>query len=867
MGPPEWIQRLVEKYCEPYLFEGISGDLEELFSENVELKGPLKAKIIYLFQAVGFFRMRFKKRSRKVTNMKAIWYNYLLTSFRSLKRHKAFFAINLIGLITAITCSLYAFIYIYDELQFDKQHSELNQTFRLYKHYLNPAEGIDHFTYETSGMMGPTMENEYADVQEAVRVCPWFSKVIISHDQSNFSTNNFYFADSTFFQFFDFPLVAGDVNEVLNTPSSIVISESLAKAIFAETNPIGETIVGIHDLKFTVTGVFKDIPRQSSLQFDAVASWSTTVPNIGPLSYTWMNNWLAQGIYTFVKLSPGVSSKDLEKQLKDMMQNHFPERADVYTLKLQSMQKMYLHGTDIRSKRGMKYGSITFVYTLGFSALLVFLIATVNYVNITLSRASQTHLEVGIRKVMGSNKKQLMGRFMAETLISTCVATVLSYIILFLLIPKLNLLLGKGLSVSVLFQPAIILLVISIIATVSMVLGFYPAYILSSPQISSVLKGSSSLKSTGWLRKTLLTIQYAISILLIICTTMIIRQTSYLKNKPLGFNKEQVMVIDVNNEMGEKIDVFEDELKKNPNILSISTSRSAIGTGTFSTTLFPEGFSNELSTRIFGVDQEFFETYGIELNYGRTFFKKSLADSNNLIINQAMVDFLGWENPIGKHIRFSEDGEPATVIGVVDNFHYGSLADVTIEPVVLYLNTFTTWNTSVKIGTQDTRETINYIVDTWNSLAGRTPIDFYFVDEWFNEQYEKETQLLIMASAYSIISLLLCALGLYGLTRLTLQQKEKEISIRKVLGASLTSIISLVNRQFILVISISFLISAPLAYYLITGWLEKFVYRIDMGALAFILAGGLTLIISVLIVSVLSIKTANTNPSKTLSHE
>ena len=271
-SPPQWIQRLIEKYCEPFLWEGISGDLQELFFENVESKGVRRANLLYIFQAIGFFRMRFRKQNKTHSNMKAIWYNYLITSYRSLKRRKSFFAINLIGLITAITCGLFALVYIHDELQFDNQHSDSDRTYRLYKHYINQAENIDHFTYETSGMMGPTMADEYAEIQEYTRVCPWFSKAIISYEENNFATNNLYFADSSFFQFFDYKLIAGDDGEVLKAPSSMVISESLAKSIFKDENPIGKSVVGLHDLNYTITGVFEDVPRRSSMQFDALIS-------------------------------------------------------------------------------------------------------------------------------------------------------------------------------------------------------------------------------------------------------------------------------------------------------------------------------------------------------------------------------------------------------------------------------------------------------------------------------------------------------------------------------------------------------------------------------------------------------------------
>ncbi|MEQ8629111.1 ABC transporter permease [Ekhidna sp.] len=865
--PPGWIQRLVERYCEPYLFEGISGDLEELFFENVEQKGSAKAKMIYLLQALGFFRMRFKKRSKRVSNMKAIWINYLLTSFRSLKRHKSFFAINLIGLITAITCSLFALVYIYDESQYDEHIADAENIYRLYKRHINEAEGVDHLTYETSGMMGPTMSDEYPEVKSFSRVLPWWDDVILTYKNKNVISERLYIVDSNFLDFIGEDLLLGDPKTVLTAPASIAISEQLAKAIFGDENPIGKTVVGINEIDYTVTGIFKEQPRQSSLQYNALVSWSTTVPSLGPLSFSWMNNWLAQGIYTFVKLDQKSNPKLVADKLPNMMQRHFPERANQYFLKLMPLTKMYLHSDDIRHSRGFRTGSITFVYTLGLSALLIFLIASVNYVNIMISRATQTKTEVGIRKVMGSSKNQLMGRFVSETLISTLIASIISYIIILLLLSPLNSVTGKEIPISAFYQPIAIISIVGFILLISLVVGIYPAIVLSSPPVSSILQGANEIGTTGWLRKFLLTFQYAISIFLIVCTITVIRQTNYLRNKPLGFDKEQVLVVSIRNEVGEKIDVFKNELLKHPNISSVSISRSVPGGGNYSTTSFPEGYTDELTTRIFGVDPEFFETYGIRINDGRTFLKGSIADSNNFIVNQEMVDVMGWDDPIGKYIRFSSDGEAFSIIGVVDNFHYNSLASATIEPMVLYLETDQNWNSSIRIGDGNVRETISYINNVWDELATRTPLDFFFVDQWFNDQYKKETQLLKMATAYSFISILLCALGLYGLTALILLQKQKEISIRKVLGASLTSIIKLVNRQFIIVISIAFLVSAPLAHYLVSGWLEKFVYRIEIGVIAFMLAGGITLIISMLIVSILSVKTANTNPSKTLSNE
>lgn len=864
--PPKWIQSIIKRYCEPYLFEGISGDLEELFCENVELKGPVKAKIIYLLQAVGFFRMRFKKRSKKVSNMKAIWSNYLLTAFRSLKRHKAFFTINLVGLVTAIACSLFAMVFISDESNYDKHISNGDQIFRLYKRHINIPENKDLLTYETSGMMGPTMTEEYPEVEAFSRVLPWWDPVIFSYDEKNVVSESVYLADSTFLNLFDVEILSGNPKQLLTAPSSVVLSESLAKAIFGDVDPVGQVVEAINELKFTVTGVFKSPPRQASMQYDAVISWTTTVPNIGPMPQNWMNNWLAQGIYTFVKLEKNADYKALEEKLPEMMQLHFEERAENYFLKLQPLLDMYLYGDDILNGRGMKTGSMRFINLVAFSALLILIIASINYINITLSRASQTHTEVGIRKVMGSSTNQLMGRFVTETAFITLTASIISVLLVYLIIPNANDIAGKDIPQSALFMPVNLLAILAFIATISLVVGFYPAHVLSAPNVSTILKASSgTVKGTGWFRKILLILQYATSIFLIICTIAIIKQTNFLLNKPLGFDQNQVLVVDLYNEVGEKAELLKKKLTDNPNIVSVSIGRSAIGGGSYTTRVVPEGYNGELSSRMFGVDYDFFQTYGIETIIGRSFQRDYRTDTAGLMVNQAFLNFTGWEDPIGKKVTFSS-GNSFSIIGVVNDFHISSLATSTIEPMILFINESPNY-ASIKIGAGNFKETFSFIAETYDELAVRTPFNYFFVDKWFEEQYKKEQQVLSISTIYAIISIILCALGLYGLTALLLQQRTKEISIRKVLGAPLSSIVAMMNKQFLAIVLLSFIIASPLAYYLMVNWLDQFVYKASLGTIAFIVAGGITLLISTSIISVLSMRAANVNPSQNLSNE
>ncbi|MEP1097657.1 MAG: FtsX-like permease family protein [Cyclobacteriaceae bacterium] len=869
LQPPSWIYKLVERFCDPYLWEGISGDLEEVFHENVEYRGIHKARWIYLFQSMGFLRNTFRQKTKTLSTMRSMWLNYFLTAYRSLRRNKAFFLINLTGLIVAVSCSLFALIYINDEVQYDKFHTDIDQIHRLYKHFKYDAEGVDELTFETSGMMGPTMVEEYPEVESVVRINPRSYPVILSYEKKNIVTEKLFVSDSTFFDFFDFKVMSGRKSELLTAPSSIVLSNSLAKSIFGDVDPIGKVVLGLNDLNFTVTGTFQDPPRQSSIQCNAVVSWTTTVAGVGPVSYGWMNNWRTQGIHTFVKLARGASAEGLLQKLPEMMQKHMPERADRYFLKLLPFNKMYLSSDAINAKEGMNYGSITFLLILGGSAFLVFVIASVNYINSSLSRAAQTQVEVGIRKTMGSTRKQLMGRFVAETLVNALAASIVGLALLLIFLPSINTVSGKELPLELLYSPLALFSLLGFIFGICLIVGVYPAFVLSSPPVSSILKSSSGqVGSTGWFRKSLLTLQYFISILLLICTALINQQTYYMENKSLGFDKEGLLVIDIDNEVNQKVEVLESKLLSHPNILSVSTSSSAIGGGSYTDSVYPVGFTGEMSSRFYKVDADFFDTYGLAANVGRTFIKNSIADTNNIIVNQAWIDFVGWDDPIGKKVRMSdENSETYNVIGVVNDFHIHSLATSEIEPMILTLNTGESYNSTVRIGQGNLQETIDHIDETWSSLADRTPLNFYFVDQWFNENYQKENQLLKIANTYSTISIILCGLGLFSLTALLLQQRTKEISIRKVLGASMTSILSLINRQFVLIILVSFAVATPVAYFLISKWLDQFSYSISMTLFPFLFSGIIVLLVSILIVSFLAIKSANVNPSTNLRAE
>ena len=870
IDPPKWMDRFMEWFCDPRLLEGIQGDLAEAFHHNVNTRGVAVAKRLYLMQAFGFVRYRFaRKTKRSHNNMRAMWNHNFLSGFRSIKRHKMLFAINLTGLVLAISCVLFAYLFISDELQMDRKVAGSDNIFRLYKHYLNEPEGIDEFSAETSGLMGPTLLDEYPEVTSSLRINPWYDNTILTTEDGNsFDAGNLYFTDSTFADFFAFEWIYGDPSTALVQPASIVLSETLASTIFGDIDPVGKTLIGMHEQPFQVTGVIEDAPRDSHLSYDLLVSWSTTVPGVGPFGYSFMNNWLAQTLFTYLILEEGTDAGHLMKKSEDMMQRHFPERADQYFLQLQPLSEVYLFSDHITHIRSQKKGSIRFVYILAISALMILVIATVNYINITLSQASKSGLEVGVRKVLGSGRSQLMGRFLAQSALTTLTAAILGFALVYILLADINALTGKDLPASLLLTPGPVLFVILFGLLLSLIVGLYPAFIQSRGSAVAGIRGTGEAQRSGWFSRSLLSLQYGISAALIICTIIVYQQTQYLLNKPLGFDQDHLLILNINNEVGENWETLETEFLRHPGVKSVSISRAGISTGNYGTTVIPEGVTDELNIRLFGVDQEFFETYGIKTVEGRTFFKNSVADSLNLIVNQSFVEFMNWEDPLGKTMRFDEDDpQRFPIIGVVEDFHYHSLNMSTIDPAVMYLELQRQWNVSVKISGEDIPTTLAYMEGIWNKLAERSPFDYYFVDDWFNEQYSREKVLAKTAFVYASISILLCILGLFGIISLNLQHRMREISIRKVLGATTASLVALTSRRFILIVIIGLVAAGPLSFYLMREWLSQFPYHTTITADTFLLTTLILLVFSFAVVSLLAGRAASMNITTVLKKE
>ncbi|MBV6644471.1 MAG: ABC transporter permease [Cyclobacteriaceae bacterium] len=862
------IFKWIEKFCASELVEGIMGDLDELYAEDKANLGPKRAKFRLYLRALTFLRPIFYKGFKPIQNPNMmIWIHYFRASWRSIKRYRQNSMINLIGLTLAITCALLMSLLVVDEYSFDKMHRKKENIFRLYKKNVNPVKGSSFFTAETSGLMGPEIVKNFPEATHFVRINPWFDDIVLSYEDRHFQTAEMIFADSSIFDVFDFKLLQGNPKTALKRPSSIVLTQTFAQKLFGEEDPINKTIKGINDLSFTVTGVVEDAPRTSHIQFEALVSWTTTTPGIGPLNYVWMNNWLSQSHYTYLLLSPGSDARQLAQKANSLIAINLAERKDNYFFHLQSLSDIHLKSDEILYTRKMKIGSHQFVLLLAFSGLLILIIASVNYINISLAKATKNIKEVGLRKVIGSSRRQVILRFLSETFMLTLMAVILSLILVYLLLPEFNVLIDKDIPFSSAFKPSIVTCLLGFLALISVVIDLYPAWVISAYSPAMILKGANRSIRVGSLRKILLGIQYTVSITLIICTLLIIRQIDYLKSQTLTIDGEKVMVINLNNEVGEHGTLLGNRLRAHSNITSASLCQAAVGGGTFSVMVIPSGQPQAVSTRIFRVDTHFAKTYGITILEGQYFRPDVRSDSNSVIVNEAFVKYMGWETALDKTIQFQEGGTKYPIMATVEDFHVSSPAKNLVSPGVMYLHEGNQNNLSIRLGQGNVEETLDFIQENWDALAERTPLSYSFVDEWYDRTLKAELRMVDTSVIFTIISILLCGLGLYGLSALMLEQKIKEISIRKVLGASVGALVAMTNRQFVLIILISFVIASAAAFWFNSSWIVRFPYQIDFDLSSYLLAGISSLLLSIGTVSLLAYRASVRNPAITLKDE
>jgi len=805
--------------------------------------------------------------------------NYIKTTFRNLIRSKGYTVINILGLAIGLSASILILLFIVNELSYDKFFKDSE---RIYRIAVKGRMSGDFFDVAvTPAPMAPALKHTFPEVESAVRLRQWSQQSLFAFEHKMFYEKDVFFADSSFFEIFDFAPALGDLKTALHEPFSAVLTQELAYKYFNDDNPIGKILKVNDDFLFKVTAVIQDIPENTHLKFPLLLSWSS----IKKMNDSRMDdNWGSLGFYTYVKLVENSDVQQFELKIRTIIIDKLIEQSGEDSSRFENVQlefKPYLQPIEeIHLKSNLMAelspnSDISYIYSFSAIAAFILLIACINFMNLTTARSAKRAREVGIRKVHGGFRSQLIAQFIGESVILSFIALVIAIILVELTIPVFSDIIGQNISEDLLINPLMIVSYLILAILVGFVAGSYPAFYLSSFQPVNVLKRNLNRSSKNpALRNVLVIIQFSISIFLMVGTGIIFNQLNYVKNKKLGFDKEHVMIIQLRNDkLREKSAFLENEFRKLSMVANAASSTSIPGEGSDGSGFFPEGENTTDPWLIFntGADYDYIETMGMEIIKGRSFSKEFASDTAGIIINETLLKKLGWgDDCIGKKITPGDPGNKFSfhVIGVVKDFHFLSLHDK-IEPYIIYLSKNNLRSLSIKIKPGNLNESITQISNKWSEMEPNFPFDYSFLDETFDALYKSEERMGKLFIYFSIIAIFIACLGLFGLASYTAEQRTKEIGIRKTFGATTPSISFLLTRDFTKWILLANIIAWPAAYYFLGLWLENFAFRINITDQwhVFLLSAVISFAVAILTVSLQAIKVAHSNPVDALKYE
>ena len=801
---------------------------------------------------------------------------YLKIAIRNLKRHKLFSAINILGLTIGMATCMLIMLYIKDELSYDRFNKKADRIVRVV--FKGSVQGEKMNEAHVMPPVAQTLRADYPEVQEATRLRNGgFPR--ISYGDKSFREDALAFADSNIFEVFTLPLLKGDSKTALLEPNTIVISRDIAEKYFGVEDPINKTLNLDSDRGFKVTGIMENIPKNSHFHFDIFASMAS-------LPEARESSWMTSEFYTYLVLPEGYNYKKLEDKLPQVVEKYmgpqlqksmgitfseFKKKGNNLGLVLQPL-------TDIHLKSNFSYdlgssGNIQYVYIFTVIALFMLLIACINFINLSTAAASKRAKEVGIRKVLGSDRVQLIRQFLAESIVITFIALALAVGFVKIALPLFNQLSGKDLNLQLTSDPWLLPAIIITGLVTAVFAGSYPALFLSSFQPVTVLKGKFQAGKNGIsLRSGLVVFQFFISASLIIGTVVVFKQLQYIKNKSLGYNKEQVLIMRETGRLGQKEDVFREQLTRDTRIISVSNSGYLPAGPTNNNNFFvypgDENALEQIKTLRYDVDEQYIPTLGISLLAGRNFSKDFASDSAAVIINETAARSFGWEkDAIGKTLSTANNNSSKAayqVIGVVEDFHFKSLHE-SISPLVMVLGRND--GLIVKFKTGDIAGLLTTVKQHWADLSPEEPFNYSFLDENFRRSYEFEQKVGQILGIFAGLTILVACLGLLGLVTFATEQRIKEIGIRKVLGASVTDIVGLLSKDFLKLILVANILAWPLAWWIMNTWLNDFAYRTSISAWIFIASAALTVLIAVLIIGLKAVQAGRANPVDSLRTE
>ncbi len=790
--------------------------------------------------------------------------NYILTAIRSLLRNKGFSVINILGLSIGLASFILIALYVYHELSFDRYHAKADRIFRIVENLRTENEML--FQSTSSPPMGPTLLKDFTEVENYVRFQQW--NLLVTKDDKAFYEPDSFIADSTVFDVFSFPLVKGNPKTALTEPNAVVLTESMAKKYFGDADPVGQ-LLKMDDDQYKVTGVAKDVPDNSHFQFNFLISFSTWSSKN---KQNEMRAWFWNGFHTYVLLRDKQAVTKVRSSMAGFIKRNVEKGGMYYEdLPLQPLTSIYLETP--RSWENGKRGSVNNIYILSIIAVFILVIASFNYVNLATARASRRLKEVGLRKVLGAQRRTLIAQFLGESVIVSLAASILGVVLAWIALPLFNELLETSLSFSVFTSPLYFAAAVALLAfLLGLVSGAYPALVISGFQPLQIFRpGTRSLFTQQRFRKVLVTAQFAISITLVAGTLLVFNQLTMVRNRDLGFTKDATLILPTNRDtvITKHLDAVKHELMKVDGVISVAGSSTVPGQSSnnlYSEIEITEGKMSPTNINTNFVDHDFIPGYEIKIIAGRNFSRDTKADDTTaFILNETAVKDFGWtpENAIGRKVR--QQGPSGRVIGVIKDFHYVSLHHA-VAPLMLRLDNWV-GRLAIRLKSDNIPATVERVGATWKALVPNLPYTFNFLDQQYDKQYKADAQLGNVASVFSGLAIFVGCLGLLGLTSFSVERRVKEIGIRKVLGASIQNVMLLIAKEFVVLIGIAFVVAIPITWYLVNKWLTNFTEHIAIGAWPFVVAGLSVLTVACLTISWLSFNAASSNPTEALRNQ
>ena len=809
--------------------------------------------------------------------------NYLKIALRNIWSQKGYSFINIFGLAVGLTCAILIIAYIQNELSYDKFNKNSDQIYRVTREWFNNNGESSLHLARVAPPIGPLLKNDFPHIVKEEARFLHDNNTFLEINNNAVIENNFYWAEQSVFNIFTIPFIEGNPATALKEPQSLVITQSAAKKYFGNQDPLGKTIKYEHNYDFKITGVIQDVPENSHFHYDFLASFITLYNPAAIGRKTLETNWGSNNYITYLLLPKNFPIKELKNKIPAFMDKHIlqhireeggqlPERLphNYTTLHFQKLTDIHLYShltTEIEPN-----GDIDTVYLLGAVALFLLLIGCINFMNLATARSAKRSKEIGVRKVMGANRGQLIKQFLGESMVTVFISLVFSIILVELAIRPFSDFMERDLQFNLTGNLPLATIIIGITLFVGLTAGIYPAFVLSSFNPSKSLHDKQLFSRKSVLRSALVVLQFVISITLVISVGVVYSQMQFVQNKDLGYNKGHLIVLPSSGKIKNNLDSFKNQLLQNPNIKMVTSSRlvpSNMLLNSWGGRIYKNGKMEPLGFRLAvqEVDYDFINTYQLKMIAGREFSKKyATDDSTAFILNESAVKKIGWtkDEAIGKRLHYG--GRDGKVIGIVNDFNFETLHNE-IVPIIFLITKTGNNQVTVRISGKDIPATLSFLKSKWGKYRAGYPFDFAFLNERLNSLYRKDQKLGTAFGIFAMIAVIIACLGLFGLASYTSEVRTKEIGVRKVLGASVSNIVLLISREFLWLIIIANIVAWPIAYYAMNKWLGEFAYATGINIWLFISAGALALFIAIVTVSYQSIKAAIQNPVKSLRYE